>query len=281
MKFKKIVILILVVLMLGGCSSKSIVNNSIHNVRLAENYNGDWGLEAIKYTSDVSNNSIKIAVLDSGTNVEFPQIVDSYSTVDDSDGFSDEVNHGTIIISKLVQLLPSSQILSIKVFESNDSIDPMALKKGIEIAIDNNVDIINISLGYETYSKEVESVIKQAKEEGIMIVSAAGNQGTPSLLYPAAYDGVISVMSRDINNKDSRLNNYSLKKKSVSAPGEHILVDGYDFVTGSSIACVFVCATIASILHNSNYTNEEVMEILTQNAIYPTDYSYGLVQMIQ
>lgn len=283
MKNKLILLLLLISVVLTGCDSRSdnidgdIMAGSYKPVRLAEDYNGDWGIEAIGLRVYEKRDGIKIAVLDSGTNSEAPQITESYSLI--SEDGRDSLNHGTIIIDKLIQLVPYAEIMSIKVFDDNDYINQSVLKDGIDLAVEKHVDIINISLGSNEYSDDVMQSILKAVEHNIVIISAGGNQGEDTLLYPAAYDGVISVISRDINNRDSRLNNYSTVKKSFSAPGEHILVSDGEYITGSSVACVFMCATVANIKNcNKNISLDEITDVLVKTSVYPTEYSYGIIQ---
>ena len=96
-------------------------------------------------------------------------------------------------------------------------------------------------------------------------------------MYPAAYEGVISVMARDINNIDIAINSKNKTKRSFSAPGEHILVDG-EYVTGTSIAAVYITNAISYIMsRNKNITYDELIQILIKSSNYPTEYSYGMI----
>ncbi len=56
-------------------------------------------------------------------------------------------------------------------------------------------DIINMSLGGPSFSQGQQDVIEQARNQGVIIFAAAGNEaqtGNP-IGYPAAYNGVVSV----------------------------------------------------------------------------------------
>jgi len=54
-------------------------------------------------------------------------------------------------------------------------------------------DIINLSLGSYTASQAEQEVIRRVREAGVIVVAAAGNHHTDIPVYPAAYEGVVSV----------------------------------------------------------------------------------------
>jgi len=56
-------------------------------------------------------------------------------------------------------------------------------------------DIINLSLGGSSYSDLDQQAIYDARAEGVIIIAAAGNYASSDPMYPAAYEGVISVSS--------------------------------------------------------------------------------------
>lgn len=185
-------------------------------------------------------------------------------------------NHFVFQDKKLLEINKTAQIIPIKIFEAEDVLNEEYLQKGIQKAIDLNVDIINISCGSEQYEKKTEELVRKAEEKGIIIVAPAGNSGK-DLLYPAKYDKVISVMARDINNRDVNYNCKSTQKKSFSAPGDHVLCDG-EYYNGTSIATVYITALIASLKEeNPELSCQEVTDWLILHAKYGTETSYGFV----
>ena len=59
--------------------------------------------------------------------------------------------------------------------------------EGIELLIEEQVDIINMSMGDEyKYHKEIEEVCRAATEKGILIVAAYSNQQVEAT-YPASF----------------------------------------------------------------------------------------------
>ncbi len=58
-----------------------------------------------------------------------------------------------------------------------------------------NVDIINLSIAFLENDSRLEKAIKKCQEKGIVIVAAVDNIDIES--YPAAYENVIAVASKD------------------------------------------------------------------------------------
>jgi serine protease len=79
-------------------------------------------------------------------------------------------------------------------------------------------DVINLSLGSKVDDSMLESAVNAAYGEDIVIVAAAGNDGTPAAFYPAAYDNVISVSAVDIGAEITTYSNYG-NTIDVAAPG--------------------------------------------------------------
>ena len=61
----------------------------------------------------------------------------------------------------------------------------------------NPADIINLSLGGEGSTTYEQEIYDEAREQGVIIIAAAGNESTDTPAYPAAYDGVVSVSAVD------------------------------------------------------------------------------------
>ena len=187
----------------------------------------------------------KIALLDTAVNRDLYPDTQVYTTADQNIQASHN-SHATILYNKLTEILPKAVIVSIVISEENEQIERQNIISGIEKAIELNVDIINLSLGMNSDYPDLKESIQKATDHGIIIISAAENDNGIDLLYPAAYDSVLSVMSRTINNVDSEFNNKSKVKKSFSAPGEHIKYND-QYVSRTSIATVYVNAAVAYI----------------------------------
>jgi hypothetical protein len=88
----------------------------------------------------------------------------------------------------------------LKVLNSEGSGSLSSLIAAIDWAIDNDIQIISMSLGTDSSSSSLEAACNRAYDSGILLVAAAGNDGNydgtgDSIDYPANYDSVIAVTS--------------------------------------------------------------------------------------
>jgi serine protease len=79
-------------------------------------------------------------------------------------------------------------------------------------------DIINLSLGGGSFSQLDQDVYTAARNAGVIIVAAAGNEETAMLSYPASYSGVISVSAVDPEHQLAYYSNFGTTID-IAAPG--------------------------------------------------------------
>jgi serine protease len=79
-------------------------------------------------------------------------------------------------------------------------------------------DIINLSLGGPQTSTFLDAALVRARQEGVIIVAAAGNAGTNQPEYPAASFGVVSVGAVDAIGQRTYYTSYGATVD-VAAPG--------------------------------------------------------------
>ncbi|EOO23255.1 hypothetical protein IIU_07065 [Bacillus cereus VD133] len=223
----------------------------------------------------------KIAVIDTGVKLDNTFLEKSIIKQEYTDQMSQssQQSHGTMVTGILTSngnghsgpggLIPKSNILSIQT-GTDLGMSSKQLIQAINIAIDNNVKIINISLGTTKDSPELQTVIKKALEKDITIVASAGNNGNSINYYPAAYEGVISVGS--INEKKEISNSLNLSNINIFAPGENLLTTTankkeQDYFTGNSAATPVITSIVAvMITENPNLTNSDIKSILVSSA---------------
>lgn len=85
-------------------------------------------------------------------------------------------------------------------------------------------DIINLSLGGSGSSEAEQAVYTDVRDEGVIIIAAAGNESTSQLTYPASYEEVVSVSAVDMNKNLAPYSNYGTEID-VAAPGGDMLQD--------------------------------------------------------
>jgi len=104
----------------------------------------------------------------------------------------------------------------------SDIADAIRYAAGLEVdgvaSLAEPVAVINLSLGSSSYSRTLESACAAARAEGVIIVAAAGNDGSSTPSYPAAFDGVVSVSAVGIDGSLASYSNYG-ETIDVAAPG--------------------------------------------------------------
>ena len=132
---------------------------------------------------------------------------------------------------------------------------PQELAKAIVESIDAGARVVNLSVALEqpssTGQREIEEAIGYAIKQDVIIVAAAGNQGTLGSSPITRHPWVISVVACDLKGKpinESNLGN-SIARQGLSAPGENITSLGVGrqplTLGGTSVAAPFVTGTIA------------------------------------
>lgn len=103
------------------------------------------------------------------------------------------------------------------------------LETNIGITLDEPVDIINLSLGSTAYSAIAESVYAQVREQGVIVVAAAGNEKSDNVIYPAGYETVVAVGATAYDDTRASYSSYG-PAVDVAAPGgdsRDVNHDGY------------------------------------------------------
>ena len=87
----------------------------------------------------------------------------------------------------------SARILPVDVYGCGEATTSWNVAMGIQAAVDKGANVLNLSLGSSGDSAVLDSIVKQAVADGILVFAAAGNQPGTAATYPAADPGVIAV----------------------------------------------------------------------------------------
>ncbi len=137
------------------------------------------------------------------------------------------------------------------------------IARGLLYAIRSKVDVINMSLGWPVQidSEIIRKMIAIAQSKGIVVVAAAGNDSTDSLIMPCVYPGVICVGAHSNDGSLSHFSNYG-SGVDIAAPGFRVLstfptelmasiftdMAGYEFKNGTSMATPFAACAAVDLL---------------------------------
>lgn len=226
---------------------------------------------------------IKIAVLDTGVDLQHPELVHTLEPgfdfvnildgaadfigdyLDADDVATDEVGHGThvagIIAGKGKEMpmgvAPQCKIIPVRVLAAMEKQGRKMgaglienINAGVKFAVDQGVHVINMSLGvrHEGGGLPHQEVIDYARRKGVTIVAASGNDGQQQMYYPGAFDSVIAVGAMSAQREVADFSTYG-DQVSLIAPGVDVyssfMEKGYAFSTGTSHASPFVAGAVA------------------------------------
>ncbi|MDR9794870.1 S8 family peptidase [Aeribacillus composti] len=200
--------------------------------------------EIIGNKSTEKKRIIKIAIVDSGINRNEElddKVAKSYNAINDSSKTFDEYNHGTpvagIVAGNTIGVNPKVQLYDVQFLGQDGNGQLEHLIKGIEWAIREEVDIINISSGFQNSNTELEEVITKANKHNILVISAAGNTYGFGVEYPAGLSNVFSIgsVNKDLSKAyfsgEGKIDFVTLgtNLKSITNKGKYENFDGTSF----------------------------------------------------
>lgn len=275
-----------------------------------------WGLEATGADSFCYKLSsagetlpeIDVAVIDSGIYSEHivfrNRILDggrnyvSYSEksaeTSGTSSVTDDNGHGSHCAGIICSATNDNvKILPVKVLNNSGYGSIYSIYCGMMYAIEQDVDVMSISIGGYGKSYLYEEAIEEAEKKDIVVCVAAGNESRGNEDYYSSLSGIDScvvVSSVDENLAPSDYSNY--QNIDFAAPGKNIIsvsTEGPDAavsMSGTSMATPFAAACFADILsYNSSLSSEEAYEILRTNATdlcedgYDEQTGWGLVNL--
>ena len=145
----------------------------------------------------LSAGATKVALVDSGAPAS-PVVVKGLSVIGDDP--VDESGHATEMLNSMLEFAGEMKVVSVRVLDGSNKGSIASLYAGIMAAIDEDADVINLSLVTKAseQSRAIAEAIAKAVEAGITVVAAAGNAGSDAAGYmPAGAQGVITVGSCD------------------------------------------------------------------------------------
>lgn len=200
--------------------------------------NLQWGLAAIRYfdADRPSAKAIRVAVIDSGIDTKHSDLRKPRLYRHSGFRAQDLVGHGThvagVIAAKTnngigVAGIADCQLAIWKVFPDDPDdpyLDSESYLRALGEVVDENVAVVNLSIGGGAYSNAEAALFAEAIAAGVTIVAAMGNdyeEGNPTS-YPAAYDDVISVGSIAEDRRRSAFSSTG-RHIELAAPGSNIL----------------------------------------------------------
>ena len=239
----------------------------------------EWGVDRIDADFAWATSrglGVNVAIVDTGIDKDHADLIDnlkggvnfvSKSPVKPADPnkWDDDNGHGThvagIVAARdneigVIGTAPEAYLWAVKVLDRNGSGYTSDVIDGITWAMNNGMQVVNISLGTASDIQAMHDAVDAAYTAGVVIVAAAGNSGdgdgsTNEVIYPAKYSSVIAVAATDNNDLIAYFSSDGAEVE-LAAPGVSIRStwnDGfYNTISGTSMASPHVAGTVALVL---------------------------------
>jgi subtilisin family serine protease len=252
----------------------------------------DWGVslvQAPQLWSMTKGEGIKVAVLDTGIDATHPDLAPNFKkginfTTTNRNDYVDRQGHGTHCAGVIaacdnmvgvVGVAPRAELYVAKVLGDDGSGSISWIVNGIDWAIKEKVDIISMSLGTSADpGPALHDAIKRARNAGIVIVAASGNENT-HVGWPAVYPETIAVGAVDQSFGRAGFSNFG-EELDVVAPGVDILstypVNQYAKLSGTSMATPMVAgiaALVQAFCRNMGVaaTPDKIVQMITERSV--------------
>lgn len=276
-----------------------------------------WGLQAAgATTSSAGGRGVKVAVLDTGFDLDHPDFVDRGITAESfvpGETAQDAHGHGTHCVgtscgpqaplgTRRYGVAHEADIFVAKVLSDQGSGTDTGILAGINWAIANHCHVVSMSLGADVRQVSVryERAGRRALAAGSLIIAAAGNNarrstGNPGFVgVPANSPSIVAVAALDeqlaVANFSARSNPVDGGQIDIAGPGVRVhsswpMSQRYHTISGTSMATPHVSGVAALLCEETGSSAGPLWSTLTQHAkrlpLPSVDVGVGLVQAPQ
>jgi hypothetical protein len=326
---KKITLILSTTLLISACGGggggdtslapviRPVFTGSVADFQTTE-YNTQYGLGSINaaniYADGLAGLGVKVAVIDTGVDLDHPDLVGNIATggfdyldMDSNanpSGQGSSMSHGTHIAGIIAGrkdgvgmhgVAYDASILAFRAGNSDGDLFGSAIVNSINDAIGKGAKVINASFGGGSFDSTTANAWKNAYNNDIITVHAAGNDGNAEVDFGAKIpsqtgygdlaNGLIAVVAVDSSNNIASYSNRCGASKNwcMAAPGSGIYstvstddnnyAGNYANFDGTSMATPHVSGAVA--LLRSKWPSKTATEITT--ILYDTATDLGVV----
>ena len=168
---------------------------------------------------------VKVAVLDTGCShkdIEIQKEIDF-----SGDGVADRNGHGDWTAgcikasTNFLGIAPECRLYVGKVLANDGSGNWSWMEKGLEWALEEKVQVINISAGGDYRGSTIQPILRELNSRGVVVVCASGNEDSP-LIFPASSPDTLAVGAVNKSWQRASFSNFG-PRLIVMAPGVNLL----------------------------------------------------------
>jgi subtilisin family serine protease len=270
-----------------------------------------WALEYLKANAVwqiTKGSGVTVAVIDTGVasipdlHVNLTSGADfSTGTSSTGNGQTDVYGHGTamaVVIAgsgfQFSGLAMAAKILPVRAETGGAGSPEVNAAAAVEYAVQQHVQVINISLGWLADDHSMSTAINDAIAANIVVVASTGDEGPAAVDYPAVYPGVVAVSAISQTGQLWGQSNIG-SRVALAAPGVGIYTDdetGAPVSTdGTSASAAYVSAAAALVRsEHPSWTAGQVIRDLISTADpgpgqtagqHNNQYGYGIVDPLK
>src|SRR5262245_65842862 len=124
--------------------------------------------------ASLTGRDVRVAIIDSGVNPAHPHVAGVAGGVcinadGEGENYLDYVGHGTAVAGAIREKAPGASLYAIKVFDQQLRTNAETIIRAIEWAVENEMDVVNLSLGTvnNSHRDRFEQVVARATERTV------------------------------------------------------------------------------------------------------------------
>ncbi|QKY21391.1 peptidase S8 [Halolamina sp. CBA1230] len=236
------------------------------------------------------SSDVTIAVVDTGAQYDHPDLAGNYASDpgrDFADGDSDPAPddtqteyHATHVSGCAAAVVDNdtgvagqgnSTLINGRALDESGRGSTADIADAVQWAADQGADVINLSLGGGGYTETMKNAVSYATNNGALVVAAAGNNGSASVSYPAAYSECLAVSAVDDSENLASFSQYG-DSVELAAPGVDVYSTttgargSYEQLSGTSMACPVVSGVAGLALAQWDLSNADLRNHLKNTA---------------
>ena len=217
------------------------------------------------YDTTKGSSDVTVAIVDQGVKYDHPDLQGAFGSLkgrdfvdSDDDPYPESMSeeyHGTHVAGSASAVsdnstgiagISNSTLLSARALGTGGGGSLADIAEAVRWSADQGADIINMSLGGGGYTDTMKNAVSYAVSNGALPICAAGNDGSGSVSYPAAYSECVAVSAVDESENLASFSQYG-DKCDVASPGVDVLSTWtenvaqyggqYNKISGTSMAC--------------------------------------------
>lgn len=252
-------------------------------------FDRQYGLRKIKAPRAWNNErgaGVTIGIVDSGVDSGHPDLAGKITRqrdfINGDNTAEDDFGHGTAVSGVaaaatnngrgVAGACPDCKLIVAK--NGNNFPTTAATIRGIYWSVENGAKVVNLSLEVPR-SEGLKRSVNFASRKGVVVVGAAGNEGSNRLAYPASYKNALSVAATNRRDKRASFSNFS-RAVDLAAPGVAIRTTdqrgragfsggAYSVVDGTSFSSPMVAGT-AGLLAGQGRSAAQIRKRLQSTA---------------